>query len=384
MTCKFITNRKLGEGGDVVKYFSMPADFKLETIDRYAELNRKYEDARIIETYGQITNNNFMESGRSSDQLPPVDLENLKLYIRHSQAHNIDFNYTINGSFMQNKELTPEGVAEIKGFLHQLYGLGVRSLTIALPTLLELVKSTGYDFKIKLSTISQVTTPNKARAFGKLGVEGIVVDESINRDFDKLTRIREAFGGRVEVIVNTVCHKDCINRMFHYNQIAGDSLGQPGKSSTTYYSNRCLLKRTEDPANFLRLNWIRPEDLKYYETRGINYFKLQGRQTVLQGDPVRAVEHYIQGAYAGNLLELLYLFSRTNPFLIYLDNQKLTDYLQPFLEKPGFCQNDCLRCGYCNKMIATCTELDQASQINSLAVRYVNKFDEYKKILREK
>ena len=43
--------------------FSMPADFKTDTIVGYAALNRKYEGhGRIIETYGQITSGEIIAS----------------------------------------------------------------------------------------------------------------------------------------------------------------------------------------------------------------------------------------------------------------------------------------------------------------------------------
>lgn len=37
-----------------MKYFSAPADFKLDTIDRIHELNVTYNNSRLTETYGQV------------------------------------------------------------------------------------------------------------------------------------------------------------------------------------------------------------------------------------------------------------------------------------------------------------------------------------------
>ena len=50
-----------------MKKFTMPSDFKKETIDQYYLINDKYADARIIETYGQMTELNLKYSGRSSE-----------------------------------------------------------------------------------------------------------------------------------------------------------------------------------------------------------------------------------------------------------------------------------------------------------------------------
>ncbi len=92
-----------------MKYFSMPADFKKVTIDSYSHLNQVYEGSRIIETYGNITIGNELESGRPVDILPEVDLAGLRSNIEYSQKRGIDFNYTINASYMNNRELTKEG-----------------------------------------------------------------------------------------------------------------------------------------------------------------------------------------------------------------------------------------------------------------------------------
>ncbi|MFW9880349.1 MAG: hypothetical protein ACFFG0_45330, partial [Candidatus Thorarchaeota archaeon] len=56
-----------------MKSFSVPADFKKETIDKYEKLNNSYKDSKVVETYGNITIKNLFESGRSVAELPKVD-----------------------------------------------------------------------------------------------------------------------------------------------------------------------------------------------------------------------------------------------------------------------------------------------------------------------
>jgi hypothetical protein len=143
----------------------------------------------------------------------------------------------------------------------------------------------------------------------KMNVERIVVDESVNRNFKVLKRIKEAVGVPVEIIVNSILHTDCTWRMFHYNQIAGDSLEESSGCSNSYYPHKCLQRRYENKSNLLKLTWVRPEDLKYYLAVGINYFKLQGRPRVLKGDPVKALEAYFKEDYHGDLFKLLDLFA---------------------------------------------------------------------------
>ena len=164
--------------------------------------------------------------------------------------------------------------------------------------------------------------------------------------------------------------------MFHHNQVSHD-MGNSEEPSATYYSHRCMMKRCEEVSNLMRQAWIRPEDIKYYTALGIHYFKLQGRQAVLKGDPLKAVECYFKESYQGNLVELLDMFSPTNSFMVYLDNQKLDGYIKPFVENPGFCKNDCGNCHYCDIFVEKCLDLKKARETFDLATEFYLKYDHF-------
>ena len=364
-----------------MKYFSMPADFNKETIDKYHQLNCRYEDARVKETYGNITMGNMFGSGRSVELLPEVDLEQLQEYADYSRQKQIDFNYTINASHLQNKEFTRKGILEIMAFLGKLYKAGIRSLTLSLPPLMEIVKSSGFDFKIKASVICQITNANKALTYKQRGVERLVVDESLNRNFKELKKITAIMGDQVEIIINSICHQDCIYRMFHYNQISTDSTAVTSEASVKYYPHRCLLKRYEQGSNLLKLTFVRPEDLKHYTGIGIRYFKFQGRHTVRGGDPARAVQCYFDETYDGDLLKLLDLFNPTSHFKVSIANKYLDGYLQPFLQQEGFCRNDCLNCRYCEKFAAGCLSPSEVKETYDSARDFFNRYDPFKRLL---
>lgn len=365
-----------------MKYFSIPADFKTGTIDRYYEMNKAYKNSRVAETYGNITIGNKFGSGRAVNQLPAVDLLDLKKYIEYSQDKGIGFNYTINATHLGNKEFTGEGVLEIKEFLSQLHGIGVRLITAALPPLIEIIESLGCDFEIKASTLCQITNVNKAVAFKNKGVSRMVVDESINRNIKILRRIREEFGGKVELIINPICLKDCIYRMFHYNQITEDSTGISNKHGVNFYEHRCVLQRHGNIGNVLRICFLRPEDLEYYSGIGINYFKLQGRHLVLVGDPVRTVKAYFDESFAGDLMDLIYMFQPQNSFKIPIDNKKLDDFIKPFLTKDDFCKRDCTACQYCDRYAKKIIDYNEAQRIIDLARDFYAEYDGFNKMLK--
>lgn len=360
-----------------MKYFIAPADFKKETIDGYDRLNHMYEDSKVIETYGNITIGNTLENGRYYKHTPKIDIKGLEDYVKYSSSKGIEFNYTLNGSCMGNREFTKNGIADMKDFLNRLYEGGIHRLTVTLPSVYELVRSTGLDFEIKASTICQITNANKALDYKRAGFDRIVADESLNRDFEALKRTREAFGENTEIIVNSLCHKDCVNRMFHYNQTAHESVSKENSSILTYYIRRCILKTAETPANLMRLCWVRPEDLKYYVAIGVTRYKIQGRNKVMKGDPVRVVEAYFEQSYDGDLINLMELFSPPSTFNIKVDNKKLDGYIKPFFDDPDFCRRDCENCGYCEKYIKKCTDYQKAVEINDMAFKFYNERDEY-------
>ena len=358
-----------------MKFFNVPADFKLETIDRYDALNNQYPDSKVSETYGQITINNPFGSGRPSDLIPKVDMDLLSRYAGYSQKKGIQFNYTLNATCLGNKEFTEEGMTEILSFLRRIYEMGIQSITVAIPSLIELIKMTKYPFDIKASVLCEIINANKAMTHKKLGANRAVLYEPINRDFDTLKSIRQAFGPGTEVIVNVICHKNCIYRPFHQNQCSHDN--DEMKTSITYYSHRCIMRRVEEASSLLKLAWIRPEDLKYYTGIGIQYFKLQGRHTVYKGDPVKAVECYMKEDYSGNLMELLDLFAPTNSFAVYLDNKKLDGFIRPFYKNQNFCKNDCERCGYCQRFIRERIDYEETMKIFGMAGEFYEQYDQF-------
>lgn len=367
-----------------MKYFSVPSDFKTDTIDRLAALNNMCRGAKVIETYGNITRGEFFESGRAVSQLPEVNLDELAVYVQYAKKKNIHFNYTVNAPYISNREFTPEGVRELKLFLRNLYDIGIRFLTVTLPSVMMLVKSTGYPFKVKASAICTINNANKAMASKRMGYERIVLDQAISRDFHILRRIRNRFGENVEVIVNTPCYKDCMTRMVHYLEIGGDSIGKTNEISFNYYEHMCMARRYEDAAKWLKLNWVRPEDLEYYTAAGINYFKLQGRQNIKKGaDVVRALEYYLKEDYNGNLVDLLNLFAPINTFNIFVDNKKLKDFIKPFAGSDNFCARDCPACNYCETFAKKCIDLREADEVGRSALQFYRQYDQFNRMLKE-
>lgn len=363
--------------GEEMNYYNIASDFKAQTIDEYVRLNKDNNKNMLFETYGQYTLNNILGSGRDYESLPKIDLYDLKHYIEYSNARGIEFNYAINSPCMGNYEFTQEGNSYIRENLMKLYDVGVRSVTVALPSLIQIIQSLDIDLEIKVSVISQVNTSNKAMQYKKMGIHRIVTDETINRNFEQLKRITAAFGDGIEVIANSLCHQDCIYRTYHYNQTGHDSVYKEKTSVRTFYNHKCMMKRAENVEEWLKLCWIRPEDIPLYNQSGIYRFKLQGRHTVLNGNPVKTVEAYFNQSYSGDLIDLLEMFNCPYTFKPIIDNKKLNGYIKPFFENTDFCKRNCDLCGYCKTVAKKCTDYGAAEALNEAADIFYREYDDF-------
>lgn len=357
-----------------MSYYSVPADFREETIKKYVQLNKEYKD-KVNETYGQLNClDNFLGSGRSSDHIPYCDYKLLERYINIANQCGIGFNYVLNTTCLSNEEFNTEGIKKIITFLKSLINIGVNTITVCLPSLMELIVMSGLPLKIRASTVCNIINVEKAKAFLRLGANRIVADESINRDFTELKNINSACLGDLELIVNVICNKNCIYRPFHHNQMSHNL--NFNKSSVSYYSHRCMMKRCEEADNLLKMNFIRPEDIHYYENIGIKQFKIQGRQAAIKGDIPKTVEAYFKRSYEGDLLDLLDCFYPTNSFRVQLDNKKLDKFIEPFYYK-NVCKNNCVECNYCNSFLDNCVNIQKLHMVNKLSLDFYKSTDAF-------
>ncbi len=363
-----------------MKLFSVPTDFLTSTVDRFAELNARHEEAAVTETYGCVTRDGLFGSGRISSELPDIDLRQLEKYVGYAASRGIDFNYTLNPSCAGNIELTGGGLRRAERFISRLWGMGIRHLTVSMPTLMTIIKDSGHSFSVKASAICQINSAYKAQHYRSRGLDRMVIDQDITRDFRRIRQICAAFGDGVEMIINSLCIKDCPNTMFHYNQISHSSVAQDVRGYYDQYHCLGAYSSIVDHMDIMRLNWVRPEDLGLYERAGINRFKLQGRTLALHGDVLRAVETYMEASYDGNLYDLLFLFtpgmSEYVPYYLYIDNNALEGFLKPFFDDPEHCTGDCDACGHCAFFAAASMDTDANRELILTAKETINKRDE--------
>ena len=335
--------------------------------------------SKVVEIYGKL-DKDPIGGGRPSSILPHIDKRQVKDYILKVHQYGLKFNYLLNAVCLGNIEWTAAGQKQIRGFLDWLSAIGVDTVTVSLPYLLELVKKQYPHFETKVSVCAQVADPLQAKYWQDLGADTITLSPwALNRDFKSLREIRRTVKCKLQLYANTRCLSGCPFVQYHYSSHSHSSRTNDKSFFINYFRFSCDYLILKQPWRLIAASWIRPEDLKHYEEVGINSAKLSDRSMKTEHIQ-RIVEAYTMEKYDGNLMDLFinpekrletgrgraikkskflfYLF-KINLFDIhrlldqvpnsdptFLDNGKLDGFLKFFIE--GKCsRTNCAECGYC-------------------------------------
>lgn len=323
-------------------------------------------------------------SGRMAQVLPYVTITDLKSYIQIVKNYGIAFNYTLNPSCTGNVEFTRKGVESIIELIKVLADIGVSSITVSSPSILELVKFVDCDMEIKASAICNIQSLEKAQFYEREGCKRLVLDPDSNRNFSLIRILCQTIQADIEIIVNNVCTRNCAYKNFHYNHDAHCTSTQGPPELKDYFSHRCSLQKARSPEAYLKQNWIRPEDIKFYKDCGVKHFKIQGRQNSKSSDLVATLKGYFSGHYEGGLYDLLMLFSPYNNFYPFIDNKSLDGYLEKIYNNEAFCQQKCTQCWHCANFVERCMNMEQLQKLNHKATLFYTQVDDYTQFIKSK
>jgi collagenase-like PrtC family protease len=295
----------------------------------------------VVELFGKLRED-AVGGGRAPYQLARVSRRRLAEHVRQARLAGIEFNYLLNASCLGNREMTRAGQREIEELAGWLCEIGVASVTVSSPYLLTLIKTRYPGLKVRVSVFGGVDRVRKARMWEELGADSIVLDSIlVNRELGALERIRKSVRCDLALLVNNNCLSGCALSPMHMNALS--HAGQSWDGNRGFFIDWCFLRCTEmklrEPVNYLRSEWIRPEDLHVYEDLGYDLFKIAERDlpTPLMVTRVRA---YAGRRYDGNLLDLVqpYAFQGMNPDDRYYRRGPgwiLRFLLRPFLVNPA-------------------------------------------------
>lgn len=265
--------------------------------------------------------------------------------------------------------------------------------------------------KVRVSSHRFTDNPRKVRFWAENGADYVVVSEvNIHRELkilEAMQRTAEDAKVELQLIVNNWCRQDCAIAGNHAVGLSEASrVGSKG-FPLDYCSLVCNQIRVNAPVNYIRANWIRPDDLPTYEAMGFENFKIVERNTPTQV-LLNRVQAYAARHYDGNLLDLvqnyaypeasfgdkardayslkrmvryfakpgainlfrlgkvidfgktlsvLYPLRGANP--VYIDNRALDGFMERFHKHS--CQDvDCESCRYCHRFADKAIRIDPA------------------------
>lgn len=382
-------------------------------------------DYPVYEVYGKVTAD-YAGGGRPSFYLPKADRSTVARFVREAHRRGIEFNYLLNASCMGNAEYTREGNRKIRETLEWVDELGVDSVTVGQIYLLQLVKRCHPRLKVRISAHRFTDSVRKARFWEDHGADCIVLNETaFAREFKALEAIRKAVSCDLSLIVNNSCRQDCAIAATHACSLSHGSQKRKGKSDfpLDYHMLFCLDYRLREPVNYVRANWIRPEDLHHYEQMGFDNFKIVERNTPTS-ELIRRVHAYANRRYEGNFLDLVLpfqypesaydteaareayglrravkyffkpsqvnvtkvpklaelgrkmglLYPRKGESALRLDNRELDGFIDRFLQQSCI-DVDCEKCRYCHRVAERALTIDPEYRREVLA-RYEDVFED--------
>lgn len=269
--------------------------------------------------------------------------------------------------------------------------LGVGIVSVANPYIGYLIKNEYPKFKLTVSAFAFLDSSRKIKFWtDEVGADKITLSSHrINRNFTLLKKIRSETSCKLQLLANELCLLDCPLAAYHVNFVSHAS--QSHHSLRGFGIDWCLMKCRHrlftQPGELIKVGWIRPEDVTYYENIGIDSLKIVDRTRDTQSI-ITSLKSYLAERHDGNLMDLLVSINkppnrrllfralkfffhplRVNIFKlkkfkqllsnveIYIDNQKLDGLIDYFLE--GKCDIDnCDKCDYCDSMAERAVYID--------------------------
>ena len=240
--------------------------------------------------------------GRPPRILPQIDRDRFRDHLRAVHRAGRNFFATVNSNDLALHEYDAGFEAAFLREVDDLLDLGVDGFIVALPLLIELLRSRHPDVPVSVSTFARIRTVAQAEYFLRLGATTVILEEA-NRDFELLRGLVRR-GAEVEILVNQTCLQGCPFRAHHLN--TSSIAAQPGEPcpALEYPIAECGWEVVRDPRRLVSGIFVRPEDLEVYEELGVHRFKVSGRN---RSTPwlLRAVRAYAARSYPGDLLDIL-------------------------------------------------------------------------------
>jgi len=356
----------------VGSFLKLGYNFTSDLRDYIIKKNAVSTKNTISEVYGSRAESSFL-SARPKCLLPDLSRNEFRRHVRILSNYGISFNYTLNASSIGSKEEIISCSKAILDYISFLIDCGVDTITVSIPIMAEFIRSISSEVKIEVSTIAHIDTVSQAKIWrDTYKINKICGNLHKNRDITFLESLND-YCIKNDIILSLIVNEFCGNG----TQTSRDNIYT---TTNCIFRDHCYLLHSLDYDNdtilygnypmgycinsrcsnsiWLKLNFIRPEDIKLYNRIGINHFKVTGR-TASTNLIIKVTDAYINESYDGNLLDLWKHLETikdgdnsifTSPYG--LPNKKLEGFVQHwFSNRNHICANEVCgeTCTYCDR-----------------------------------
>lgn len=260
----------------------------------------------VSEFYGKLTSD-FVGGGRSSYLIDNISKRKFQNHVKYCLDRGFGFNYLLNSACLGNTEVTKNGQKNIRNILDWISKINITATTVSNPLLLKIIKKNYSNLRVRVSVFAGVDHVQKAKYWEDLGADVICLDSlTVNRDFKALKSLKQNIKIDLELLANNNCLQSCSLSQCHMNLLGHSS--QSKHSNNGFVIDHCILEcsklKIQNPVNYIKSDWIRPEDISCYEELGYHKFKLVERNLPTRVMMER-VNAYSDRIYYGNLLNLI-------------------------------------------------------------------------------
>lgn len=351
--------------------YKLGCNFDSALIDGVSSLNIAIADGIIAEFYGSIRTHAWL-TARPAFRLPELTLSELAEYIARCTTNGIRFNYTLNSPYIGSKREIDSRRAEIEDTVRAVIDCGVTTITVATPLMAEIVRKISTSIGLNVSTIAHIDTVTQIKAWKDHYDVNCVCGNLLKNRSVRFLKNAAAFcnknGIAYELLVNEFCGvglggtssgaTHCIYRDSCYIYHGENETVEDDLLLQQYPMSRCISSRAK-PEAWIKLFFIRPEDIYRYLSIGISHYKITGR-TGTTGYLLSVAKAYMLRQWQGNLLHLWKnletITSGCDEFefvpTVNIDNPKLDALLDWWFDKPSReCANELCgeTCKYCDK-----------------------------------
>jgi collagenase-like PrtC family protease len=245
-----------------------------------------------------------------------------------------------------------ERLGSAVGEIRERFGLA--SVTTASPVIAGFLKKNFPALHIRASVNMEIGTPEAVEYLAD-EFDSFYLKREYNYDRARIVRMREVcrkLGKKLYILANSGCLNFCSARTFHDNLVAHQhEIAQMDNAVTFHGVCTKFLSAGTNKENLLaKSNFIRPEDVRYYEDL-CDGMKIATRTNF---NPTAVVCAYFNGRFRGNLLDLTEpAHSAVLPGMIVANDRIPDDYISRRLK----CDRICEKCNMCREIQEQATVL---------------------------